>query len=291
MSIQWYPGHMTKTRRDMAESMPSQDVVIEVLDARLPAASENPIVAEVRKQKPCIKVLCKSDLADPGITAAWLHHFEAPAMREASKDRPGGRVLAIAITTDKPNETKRRIPELCKRLALHPSGPGKTVRAMIVGIPNVGKSTLINTLMDRKVAKVGDEPAVTKSRQLVTLKNGMTISDNPGILWPKIEDDASSLRLALAGAIPDTAIDYESVALFAAGFFLERYPERLRARYKLATVPVAAHDLLVEVGRRRGGLRSGGVVDLHKAADVLVHDFRSGALGKMSLESPPGYRS
>jgi ribosome biogenesis GTPase A len=287
MSIQWYPGHMTKARQAMAEVMPSQDVIIEVLDARMPGASENPVVAELRKQKPCLKVLSKSDLADPDVTQAWLRYFET-VRSEPSKDRPGGRVLALAIRSDRQGEARSRIAELCKRLALHPSGPGKTVRAMVVGIPNVGKSTLINTLMERKVAKVGDEPAVTKSRQKVTLKNGMTLSDNPGILWPKIEDESAALRLALGGAIPDTALDYESVALFGAQFLLDRYPELLRTRYKIVDLPAKADVLLVEIGRRRGGLRSGGVVDIHKAADVLMHDFRSGVLGRISLESPPG---
>jgi ribosome biogenesis GTPase A len=286
MSIQWYPGHMTKARQAMAEVMPSQDVIIEVLDARMPGASENPVVAELRKQKPCVKVLSKSDLADPDVTREWLRYFET-VRSEPSKDRPSGRVAAIAIRSDRQGEIRTRIAELCKRLALHPSGPGKTVRAIVVGIPNVGKSTLINTLMERKVAKVGDEPAVTKSRQKVTLKNGMTISDNPGILWPKIEDEKAGLRLALGGAIPDTALDYESVALFGARFLLDAYPAFLRARYKMTDLPAGANELLMEIGRRRGGLRAGGVVDLHKAADVLLHDFRSGVLGRISLESPP----
>ncbi|XXY46766.1 ribosome biogenesis GTPase YlqF [Sorangium sp. So ce269] len=288
MSIQWYPGHMTKARRVLAESMPSQDVIIEVLDARMPRASENPVVAELRGQKPCIKVLNKSDLADPAVTKAWLRHLEAehPAPRDGSP--PGGQVLALAISASQSSEARRRIPELCKRLAPPKNGPGKVVRAMIVGIPNVGKSTLINTLMERKVAKVGDEPAVTKSQQLVTLKSGMAISDNPGILWPKIDDEAASFRLAVGGAIPDTAIDYQSVALFAAGYFLRRYPELLVARYKLKELPASAAALLEEIGRRRGCLRGGGAVDLHKASDILVHDFRAGRLGRISLEEPPG---
>jgi ribosome biogenesis GTPase A len=285
MSIQWYPGHMNKARQALVESIPSQDVIIEVLDARMPRASENPVLTELRKQKPCIKVLSKSDLADPAVTKAWLHYFENERA-ERSSERPAGKVLAIAISTERPGEVKTKIPALCKKLALHPSGIGKTVRAMVVGIPNVGKSTLINTLMERKVAKVGDEPAVTKGQQKVVLKNGMTLSDNPGILWPKIEDEVGALRLALGGAIPDTAIDYEVVALFGARFLLERFPERLRARYKLDALPENADALLREIGRRRGGLRSGGVVDMHKAADVLIHDFRSGALGRVSLESP-----
>jgi ribosome biogenesis GTPase A len=159
---------------------------------------------------------------------------------------------------------------------------------IIVGIPNVGKSTLINTLMDRKVAKVGDEPAVTKSQQVVTLKSGMTISDNPGIMWPKIDDEEAGLRLAFGGAIPDSAIDYETVAFWGAKYLLAAYPQLVVARYKLKDVPARPELLLEEIGRRRGGLRPGGRVDMHKAADALIHDFRGGALGRITLESPPG---
>lgn len=280
MSIQWYPGHMTKARRNIAESMPKQDVVIEVLDARMPGASANPVVSELRGKKPCIKVLNKSDLADPAVTKAWIKYFEV-------SHSEGGKVLAIALSTTQLTEVKAKIPELCKRLATNRTGPGKSVRAMVVGIPNVGKSTLINTLMDRKVAKVGDEPAVTKGQQRVILKNGMALSDNPGILWPKIDDETASLKLALGGAIPDTALDYENVGMFAAAFFLERYPALLMTRYKLAELPAAADALLEEIGRKRGCLRSGGTVDVHKAADILIHEFRTGKLGRISLEDPP----
>ncbi len=282
MQTQWYPGHMAKARRSIAESMAIHDVVIEVLDARMPASSENPVISELRGQKPCIKVLCKSDLADPAVTAAWLRRLEATA---AGGAMPGGAVAAIALRMDRPAETRTRLPELCQRLA-RPTRQRTTVRAMVVGIPNVGKSTLINTLMDRKVAKVGDEPAVTKAKQQVVLKSGMVLSDHPGILWPKIEEDAATLRLALGGALPDRALEYESVALFGAAFLIERYPRLLLARYKLVEMPAGAEALLVEIGRRRGGLRGGGAVDLHKAADVLIHDFRSGALGRISLEEP-----
>ncbi|MBA3819895.1 MAG: ribosome biogenesis GTPase YlqF [Deltaproteobacteria bacterium] len=275
MALQWYPGHMVKARRELAALMPSQDVVIEVIDARLPEASSNPLITELRRDKPCIKVLTKSDLADPAVTTAWVKHFSTfPNVR------------AFAASTQAPQETRRRITQLSHGLARH-RGDDKTVRALIAGVPNVGKSTLINTLMNRTVAKVGDKPAVTKEQQAVKLKSGMTITDSPGLMWPKIEDEHRAFRLAVAGSIPDTAIDYLTIAMFAAEFFLARYPEIVVARYKLRETPPSPEALLAEVGQRRGGLLPGGRVDLHKAAEMLVHEFRAGVLGRISLEAPP----
>jgi len=279
MTIQWYPGHMTKARRELEALMPKQDVIIEVLDARMPSASENPVIAELRGRKPCIKVLSKSDLADADITALWMRHFDA---------MEGGAVRAVASTTERPADMRTRIPELVKELGIIKVGPGKSVRALIVGIPNVGKSTLINTLMNRIVAKVSDRPAVTKSQQQVTLKSGMILWDSPGILWPKQEDEAASYRLALGGAIPNTAIDYQNVAMFGARFFLQHYPAPILARFNLDTAPPTPEALLVEIGKRRGCLRSGGVVDLQKASEIFVHECRSGLLGRWSLERPGG---
>jgi ribosome biogenesis GTPase A len=289
MPTQWYPGHMAKARRAIAESIPLHDVIIEVLDARMPASSENPFVGEVGRDKPRIKVLSKSDLADPVVTEAWLRYFEVKN-RLPDPTLARGRIVAIALRSDKPGDTKTRMADLCRHLA-EPTRQRTALRAMVVGIPNVGKSTLINTLMERKVAKVGDEPAVTKGHQQVTLKNGMVLSDNPGILWPKIEDGEAALRLALAGALPDRAIDYESAAIFGAAIFLKRYPHLLLARFKLERLPSGPDELLLEIGRRRGGLRSQAAVDLHKAAGGLIHDFRSGALGRISLEEPNEDRS
>jgi ribosome biogenesis GTPase A len=272
--IQWYPGHMTKARRELGLAMPSQDVLVEVLDARLPASTENPVIAHLRREKPCLKVLAKADLADSDVTERWLRYLAA---------RPdAGPVLAVAVSSERGAETRTRIGELCARLTER-----RPVRAMVLGAPNVGKSTLINTLKNRAVAATGNKPAVTKVQQEVVLSNGMILRDSPGILWPRIEDEAVSMRLAFAGSIPDTAIDYADVATFAARFLLLRYPDRLQARYKLAELPASAEALLDEIGRRRGGLRAGGVVDVHKAAEILVHDFRSAALGRISLEAPP----
>ena len=275
MSLQWYPGHMTKARRELTALMPSQDVMIEVIDGRLPKASSNPLLAEIRGKKPVIKVLTKSDLADPEVTRAWVKYLEG---------EPG--VKAFAATTERPQVTRKRIAELARHMAQH-RGPDKQVRALIAGVPNVGKSTLLNTLINRAVAKVGDKPAVTKEQQSITLANGMVITDSPGLMWPKIEHEPRAFRLAFAGSIPDTAIDYLTIGMFGAEYLLARYPELIVARYKLGVAPASAEALLVEVGRRRGGLRKGGLVDLHKAAELLVHEFRSGVLGPISLEEPP----
>jgi ribosome biogenesis GTPase A len=279
MALQWYPGHMTRARRELAELMPSQDLVIEVLDARLPAASTNPVVGELGRGKPCIKVLTRSDLADPAVTRAWLDELQR-----------GDRVAAFASTPERPNDTRKRIAELTARFGLR-HAPDRPVRALIAGVPNAGKSTLINVLMERPVAKTGDKPAVTKVLQRVVLPTGMVVTDSPGLMWPKIEDEAGAFRLALAGSIPDTAIDYPTIGGFGARIFLERYPALVVARYKLAGVPATPEALLAEIGRRRGGLRSGGTVDLHKASEILVHEFRQGILGRISLEVPATART
>ena len=280
MTIEWFPGHMTKARRLLAEAIPKNDVVIDVIDARMPLSSANPVVTELRGAKSCVKVLAKSDLADPAVTKAWIKWFEA---------HPGaGKVVAITSSTKDAAAMRTRIPAACESVATKRSGPGKKVKAIIVGIPNVGKSTLTNTLIGRKVAKVGDEPAVTKAKQQVILESGMVLSDNPGILWPKQDDQDVAYRLALGGAFPDTVMDYETIARFGAELFLRRYSALLVARYKLDHVPADATALLEEIGRKRGCMKSGGIIDVHKAADILVHEFRSGTLGRISLEEPPG---
>ncbi|MCF6235580.1 MAG: ribosome biogenesis GTPase YlqF [Gammaproteobacteria bacterium] len=274
MAIQWYPGHMHKARKKIVEAMPKIDIVIEVMDARLPFSSENPLVTELRGNRPCIKILNKSDLADPLVTKAWLDHLE--------QERG---VKALAMTSEKPGQI-RKISSICRQMLPKKVQKEQRIRTMIMGIPNVGKSTLINILTGKIIAKVGNEPAVTKSQQKIYLDNGIVLSDTPGILWPKIEDENSGYRLAVTGAIKNTAIEYEDIALYAAGFLLESYPQRVMDRYKLKKIPESDEQLLDIIGRKRGGLRPGGVVDLHKASEVLIHDLRSGALGRVSLEHP-----
>jgi ribosome biogenesis GTPase A len=271
--IQWYPGHMAKARKALALALPRQDVVIEVLDARAPRSSANPVLSELRGDKPCVKVLAKSDLADPRVTEAWLAQ-----LADAS---------SAAIATSTLPGTKAKVLDLCKRVSRRtPTERGRPTRIMIVGVPNVGKSTLINTLVGRKVAKVGDEPAVTKARQEVVLEGGLVLSDNPGILWPKLDDEDVAYRLAFMGSLPDVAMDFEDVADHVGAYLLARYPALLVRRYSLAELPASPVALLEAIGRRRGCIRSGGVIDTHKAADHLIHDFRSGALGRVTLEEP-----
>jgi ribosome biogenesis GTPase A len=271
--INWFPGHMHKARKEIAQVMDEIDVVIEVLDARLPMSSENPLVDQLRKGKPVLKLLNKQDLADPERTREWLDYFNA-------KDG----ITAMALDTQQKALIKR-IPELCRQMVPARSRQDRPVRAMIMGIPNVGKSTLINALLGRKIAKVGNEPAVTKAQKKYSVHNGMALSDTPGILWPKIEDEDSGYRLAASGAIKDTAIEHEMVAAYAAGFLLHDYPERLQERYKLKALPQIQDELLDEIGRKRGCLRPGGVVDRHKASEILLTEMRGGKLGQITFET------
>ena len=278
MAVQWYPGHMNKARRIIKESMSEVDLVIEVMDARIPFSSENPMVAELRQHRPCIKILNKSDLADPAITKMWLKHFD---------NEKGVKAQALSVL-DK-SRTKS-LPGLCHKLLPTRGSAVKSIRVMIMGIPNVGKSTLINTLAGKTLAKVGDEPAVTKvvssAQQRIILQGGIALSDTPGILWPKIENESSSYRLAVTGAIKNTAIDYEDIALFAADYLIAAYPEKVVKRYKLKQSPETGVQLLEDIGRKRGCLRAGGIVDMQRASEILIHEIRSGALGALSFETP-----
>lgn len=271
--INWFPGHMHKARKEIAQAMDEIDVVIEVLDARLPLSSENPLVDQLRRNKPVLKLLNKQDLADPERTGEWLDYFNA---------REG--ITAVALDMQQKALIKR-IPELCKQMVPARTRQDRPVRAMIMGIPNVGKSTLINALLGRKIAKVGNEPAVTKAQKRYSVHNGMALSDTPGILWPKIEDEDSGYRLAASGAIKDTAIEYELVAAYAAGFMLRDYPQRLMERYRLKSLPEGRDALLDEIGRKRGCLRPGGVIDRHKASEILLTELRAGKLGPITFET------
>src|SRR5690554_3285017 len=274
MAIQWFPGHMHKARKKISEAMPDIDLVIEVLDARLPFSSTNPLVDELRGDKTCIKVLNKADLADPEVTARWVEYFE----RQHN-------TRALPLVAEDRNQVKKLIA-LAKQVGSARSDKKQAIRVMIMGIPNVGKSTLINALAGRYVAKTGNEPAVTKANQMIDLKNGIILSDTPGILWPKFENEQSGYRLAASGAVKDTAMEYEDVAMHALDYLVREYPQQLSERFKFKTMPATAEEALKSIAQRRGCLRPGGILDLHKAAELCLHELRSGKIGLITLETP-----
>lgn len=275
MSIQWFPGHMHVTQKAITKRLPDIDVVIELLDARLPASSANPLLADMTRGKPALKVLNKQDLADPERTALWLAHYQA---------QPGTQALALDASEATP---AKPLVAACRALAPLRGGMVKPVRVLICGIPNVGKSTLINTLKGQRIAKTGDEPGITKLEQKIALASDFYLFDTPGMLWPRQTVEEGSYHLAASGGIGRNAYDEEDVAMALLARVRARYADRLQARYKitnLADVPDEA--LLSEVGRKRGGLLAGGQVNLQKAAEIALNDFRSGAWGRITLETP-----
>ncbi len=272
MQIQWYPGHMFKAKKEIKNILPKVELIIEILDARIPFSSENPMLQELRGDKPCIKVLSKTDLADPVITEQWLNYFEQEEGTEA----------AFPITTKK-TETIKKLPSLIREKI---TITDRQIHTMIVGIPNVGKSTLINILAGRTIAKTGNEPAVTKGQQRIKLDNGITLLDTPGVLWPNVENINSGYRLAATGAIRDTAMEYPDVAFYLADYLIKHYPDNLLSRYELDQLPDVELDLLEVIGKKTGCLRSGGQVELEKVSRLFLMDYRAGLLGKTSLELP-----
>lgn len=274
MSIQWFPGHMHRARKQIALIMPKVDVVIEILDARLPGYSENPLLRELRGPRPCLKLLNKSDLADPEVTAAWKRHYQ----------NQGVVPLEICATTPKDTQHIRNIvPSMvpARNFVIKP------VNCLIVGIPNVGKSTLLNTLVGRKVARAANQAAITTKQKRVHLGDELTLYDTPGVLWPKIESEEGSYMLAGSGAVRETAMDNAEVAAYVGLYLLREYPDMLRERYKLAALPVDGLGLLVAVGQARGCLIKGGEVDVTKAAGILLNELRAGRIGRISLQKPP----
>lgn len=274
MAIQWYPGHMHKAQKEMKELLPQVDLLIEVLDARIPYSSANPAISTLRGNIPCIKVLSKTDLADPAMTEVWQAYLES----EKS-------VQTITTRTDESAKMKL-VLDLCKKMVPSKVGGVKVINAMIAGIPNVGKSTLINILAQRIIAKTGNEPAVTKSQQRINLEGGVTLFDTPGILWPKVENEHSSYRLAVTGAIKDTIVEYEDIGFYAADYLIKAYPDLLRSRFGLEDIPDTEIAFLELAAARRGALRTGGRVNLHKICEVLINELRSGKLGQITLETP-----
>ncbi len=274
MAINWYPGHMHKAKKEIREVIPKMDLIIEVLDARLPFSSENPMVASLRKDTPCIKILNKSDLADPAVTQQWVDHI----------NRTSG-MKAIAVNLKQPDKI-RSILDMAPAMVPERNLEVSQLKAIILGIPNVGKSTTINILASRTVAKTGNEPAVTKQQQRIKLPNNIVLLDTPGFLWPKLEPEDCGYRLAISGAIKNTVIEFEDVAMYLAEFMMQHYPDALLQRYQLKDIPQTGIELFDRIGQRRGCMRRGGIADTHKVAEILINEFRDGQLGRITLETP-----
>lgn len=273
MQIQWFPGHMHKARVQMQETLPKVDLVIEVLDARIPYSSENPMLEQLRGDKPCLKILNKADLADSELTKTWLKYLEKQ------------KGIKARATTTEDRKSIRQLSGLIVQMLPH-KGEGKTITTMIAGIPNVGKSTIINILANKKVAKTGNEPAVTKGQQKIHIGNGVTLLDTPGVLWPNVENIYSGYRLATIGSIKETAMDYADAAFFSAEFMLQHFADRLMERYSLTSLPADQTEFIEALGRKRGCLGKAGIVDIDRASKIFVTELRSGKLGQLTLETP-----
>ena len=283
MNIQWYPGHMTKTRRMMEAELKMVDAVCEILDARIPSSSRNPDIDAICGDKPRMVILNRIDMADPARTRAWADHFKArgySVIQTDCKSRKGIADFSPALN--------RLLAEKRKRYA-EKGMVGKPLKAMVVGIPNVGKSTFINQVAGRKGAKAENRPGVTRGKQWVTVDQGLLLLDTPGILWPKFEDPEAGLRLAWTGAVKDDILDIETLAARLMDRLWRDYPEAIRNRYKIEAAPDAApFALLEQAARKRGFLLPGNELDLERMAKVLLEEYRSCKLGRFTLETPDG---
>lgn len=280
MNVQWYPGHMTKARRMMEENIKLIDVVVELVDARVPVSSQNPEISRLAAGKARVILLNKADLADPSRTELWKEWYEKSGYSVAvvnSKNSSGVRGVNEVI-----QESCREIMERYRRKGIK----NRPVRAMIVGIPNVGKSTFINSFAGKACAKTGNKPGVTKGKQWIRLNKNVELLDTPGILWPKFEDQAIGIRLAYIGSIRDEILNVSELAFSFLEFMQKEYPECLHGRYTLPE-EVGTLALMESIGRQRGCLGRGGEVDYDKTAAVILDDFRKGALGRITLEVPP----
>ena len=282
MNIQWYPGHMTKTRRQMEQDIRLVDAVCEILDARIPMASRNPDLDAICGDKPRMIILNRIDMADPNETKRWAAWFRSQGMTVLETDckaRQGIGQFGPAV--------RSLLKEKIQRYA-EKGQAGRTLRVMVVGIPNVGKSTFINQVAGRKSAKAENRPGVTRGRQWITVEKGLELLDTPGILWPKFEDQEVGRLLAYTGAVKDDVVDVETLAVHLMDRLGRHYPAALEARYKITVPePVEGYTLLEMAGKKRGMLISGGEVDLERMSRVLLEEYRSGKLGRFTLEQPP----
>ena len=289
MNIQWYPGHMTRTRRQMAVSLKQVDAVCEVVDARIPQVSRNPDMDEIAGSKPRILILNRTDLADPEETKQWVAFYRSKGYAALTTDAKSGAGVAkfsAAVRTllaDKIEKWKEK------------GQTGRSVKVMVVGIPNVGKSTFINKVLGRKSAKAADKPGVTRGQQWFRVEGGLELLDTPGILWPKLDDERTGILLAVTGAVKDNILDVETLACKLMEILYHHAPELLTERYKFELphedeeIDFLGYELLMRAGRKRGFLISGGEIDTERMARILLDEYRGGKLGRITLETPDEY--
>ncbi|MBY0222079.1 ribosome biogenesis GTPase YlqF [Mammaliicoccus sciuri] len=280
MTIQWFPGHMAKARREVSEKLKLVDIVFELIDARLPLSSRNPMIDEVIQQKPRLLILNKMDLADEVQTKRWIAYFEERGFRTVAINSFEGKGLQTVTKAAK--EILQPKFDRMKQRGIRPGA----IRAMIVGIPNVGKSTLINRLAKKNIAKTGNKPGVTKAQQWIKYGKELELLDTPGVLWPKFEDPEVGFKLALTGAIKDSVLNMEELAVYGLRFLSEHYPERLEARYQLTTIGEDILAIFDQIGERRKVYSAGAEIDYDKVADLIVQDIRDQQVGKLTFDFP-----
>lgn len=279
MLIQWFPGHMAKARRLVQENLKLVDVVIELVDARIPASSRNPMILEIIENKPSVMALNKADLADPNVTAAWIANFKQNGLSAVAIESIGGKGTKELVSATQ-NAAKPKMDAIVAR-----GRRERAVRAMIIGIPNVGKSSLINRLAGTGNVKTGDRPGVTKGKQWIKVGKDFELLDTPGILWPKFEDPEIGFKLAATGAISDDVIDIEKITLHLIGLLRNTHRQGLLERYKLEELPDSNEDVLALIGKKRGFLQAGGAIDINKSARTVLLEFRAGKLGRITLDN------
>lgn len=280
MTIQWFPGHMAKARREVQEKLKLVDFVIELVDARAPLSSENPMLHQVIQQKPKMRVLMKRDLADPSVTKAWIKYNETNEIPTIAVDVQNKQDIKQVIEMAKKMSEEKM--DRLKRKGVRP----RAGRAMIIGIPNVGKSTLINRLVNRKIAKTGDRPGITTSQQWIKINKEFELLDTPGILWPKFEDQLVGYRLAAIGTIKDQLLPMDDIAVFILEYLQANYLSLIEERYQLSERIDDMTQLFEHIGRLRGCLETGGHINMEKTAELILHDLRNGKIGRVTLENP-----
>jgi len=280
MTIQWFPGHMAKARREVTEKLKLIDIVYELVDARIPLSSRNPMIDDIISNKPRIVLLNKADMADEKITKSWLEYFQNQNIEAIAIDAQKG--TGLKKITDLSKQLLQEKFNKMKQKGIKP----RAIRALIVGIPNVGKSTLINRLAKRNIAKTGDRPGITKAQSWIKVGKELELLDTPGILWPKFEDQEIGLKLATTGAIKDEILNLQDVAVFALQYLIEHYPDRLKERYQFDSFSENIVDIFDHIGKKRGCLMSGGFIDYDKTAELIIRELRTLKLGRITFEKP-----